>query len=87
MVRVCHTDALRERNWLNCKSQECLTNENFRLGLETQKNVLVGRGLYMLLARECRSPNKPPRNAPDIFVFGIRTTVGTTVNTPNIRKL
>lgn len=41
----------------------------------------------MLLARECRSPNKLPRNAPDVFVFRIRTSVGTTVNAPNIRKL
>lgn len=41
----------------------------------------------MIMARECRFPNKPPRNAPDVFVFKIRITVGTTVNTPNITRL
>lgn len=36
VVRTCHTDAVL-RDWLNCKSQICLTSENFRLGLEAQE--------------------------------------------------
>lgn len=34
----------------------------------------------MILARESRSSNKPPRNALDVFVFKIRVTVRKILN-------